>query len=726
MSPTSIKDTRHRKTRPSPPAEDSDDTVLLTPAPPCPPGYRLHSRVGHGGMGEVWKALDLSLGRVVALKFLRAIASEEELARFRREAELASRLDHSGITTVYGVGQVEGRSFIAMRYVEGTTLERWPRKDVRGLVRIVRDAAAAVQFAHSHGILHRDIKPSNILIEQAPGGSGDPQVVVTDFGLAKWLADRTRMTQTAQAVGTPPYMSPEQVCGDETDCRTDVYSLGATLHEALTGKPPFSGANALQILRKVLEEQPARISGELGAVVARAMEKDRRHRYATAAAFAADLDRWLSGRPVNAPAPGALLRLRRRIARRPLLLAGTLAAGVLLAVGLGMAPSARPADGAPALQSEISPLLLSWVTETEGREEVLARVTRSLECRAPRGRDPQAWLWLGRCRRLAGRSAAECWDRALRAEPGCPEAVLEECRERLDLYGMLRGADLGQARAESPEEVELHRAALLYAGAVRKTSSPLADYLAGFEALRARDAAGAEAAFTRYLSKVAWDGRAYILRARARSFREQYAQAESDASHAAELSPKDAGVAFLRGRIFDEQSRFTAAEREYGRAGDLNPAWAAPLAARAVLYERQGMVGAAEKDWRSVLRLNPRDADALVRVGDTLVVLGCPAEAEAKYTMALRIRPDLAAAWFGRAQARRDRQHLAEAEADLTEGLAWAPLSAAAFAARGDVRQGLGRLREAVGDWRMAGRLDEALLTTLAARLEATEKALGR
>ena len=678
--------------------------------PPSPPGYKLLQKVGSGGMGEVWKARDLQLGRLVAIKYLRAIATDEDLARFRREAETSSRLNHPGITRIYTVGQEQGRSYIVMQFVEGRTLACWPQEDPRGRVRFVRDAALAVDHAHTHGVLHRDIKPSNIMLEEpTEPDRKERNVVVTDFGLAKWLVDASPLTHTGQAVGTPAYMPPEQVLGGETGRRGDVYSLGATLYEVLSGRPPYTGDNALQILRKVVDEDPPPLDGELGAVVAKAMERNPERRYATAAEFAEDLDRWLDRQRVRAPRIGPLLRWRRRLARRkPLVTA--LAAGLLLAVAVrigstGTSPASAPAT--EAVTAKVNGLLLAWVTGRAGREELAERTLHDLEASVDRDPRPESWLWLGRCRRMVGRESASCWDEALRLWPDFREALLEQQRDRRIASGRTLGGQFGRRPVEIAE-------------------APGDQVLAAFDHLLRGQAETAESILTLYLRAVAWDGLGYALRAQARRLQRKFAEAESDSARAVELLPKDGWVAFLGALIHHDQSRFSAAEREYTRAIDLDPAWPHALAGRGRLYAEQRLPEKAEADLRGAIDRNPRDGASLVRLADVLVEQPRWTEAEAVYTRAIHVNGSDAAAWRGRARLFRARHQFAEAEEDWTKAIAADPTHARSYEERGNIRREWALHAEAIEDWRKAIELDVQLQAVLAPRIEASLKLLPR
>jgi serine/threonine-protein kinase len=221
------------------------------------PGYEVESVLGRGGMGVVHKARHLRLNRLVALKMLIAgpFALPQERERFRREAEAVARLRHTNIVQVYDSGELDGRPFFTMEYIEGGTLSQ----KLDGTPLSARDAAAlvatladAVQAAHAGGIIHRDLKPANVLLT----ADGVPKVA--DFGLARALEGETALTQSGAAVGTPSYMAPEQYHGDTKviGAVTDVYALGAILYECLTGRPPFKAESAVATLQQMLADDP--------------------------------------------------------------------------------------------------------------------------------------------------------------------------------------------------------------------------------------------------------------------------------------------------------------------------------------------------------------------------------------------------------------------------------------------------------------------------------------
>ncbi|MCP3103010.1 protein kinase [Myxococcus sp. K15C18031901] len=323
-----------------PPVSDAGEAA--TAEPPFPvPGWERYQPVrflGQGGMGRVFLTWDPGLRRHVALKFVRG--DEPELSRrFVAEARAQARVAHPRVCEVYEVGEVQGRAFIAMRYVDGVSLGALAASlSLEQKVLLVREAAEGVHAAHRAGLVHRDIKPANILVERSAEGVLSPFVM--DFGLARdW---KEGVTATGTVLGTPHYMSPEQARGEvaRLDRRADVYSLGATLYALLTGQPPIPGGNGLEVLGNIatVEPRPPRaldrdIPVDLEAITLKCLEKDRSARYGSARELAEDLSRFLDGAPVLART-GFGYRARRwlRRHRRPVVV-GT--AG-LLVVGLAM------------------------------------------------------------------------------------------------------------------------------------------------------------------------------------------------------------------------------------------------------------------------------------------------------------------------------------------------------------------------------------------------------
>jgi serine/threonine-protein kinase len=271
-------------------------------------GYRLLDELGRGGMGVVYRARQTGLGREVAIKMILRgqLASAADEQRFRAEAEAAARLDHPHIVPVYEVGDLEGRPYFSMKYIPGQTLTQLLAErplPPREAARILAAVSRAIHYAHQNGVLHRDLKPSNILIDRA----GEPHL--TDFGLAKQMANAGSLTRTGMIIGTPSYMAPEQAAGarGEVGPTSDVYSLGAILYHMLTGRPPFQAASAVDTVLLVLEQEPVpprvinpKADRDLEMIALRCLQKPADLRYASAAALADDLDAWLNNGPIAA------------------------------------------------------------------------------------------------------------------------------------------------------------------------------------------------------------------------------------------------------------------------------------------------------------------------------------------------------------------------------------------------------------------------------------------
>jgi WD40 repeat protein/tetratricopeptide (TPR) repeat protein len=347
-------------TGPDAPATETDPstpTGQVLPHVPSAPGrvlgdYELLEELGRGSMGVVYKAHQRSANRLVALKVIRADRLEdvspeqhkEWLERFRTEAQAAARIEHEHVVTVHEVGESAGQLYYSMRYVEGKSLADLLGDGPlpgRGAAAYLEAVARAVHHAHTCGILHRDLKPRNLLVDK----SERPHVA--DFGLAKCLAltGEAGLTHAGVLLGTPSYVSPEQAQdAAHATAQSDVYSLGATLYAVLTGRPPFQGATVAQTLHQVLHQEPVAprqlnpaIDRDLETIALKCLHKEPGRRYSSAAALAADLRRYLDGRPIQARPVGLVARSWRWCRRNPAV-AGLLAAvAVAVVAGTGTA-----------------------------------------------------------------------------------------------------------------------------------------------------------------------------------------------------------------------------------------------------------------------------------------------------------------------------------------------------------------------------------------------------
>lgn len=309
--------------------------------------YELIEEIARGGMGVVYRARQVSLNRTVALKMILTgqLASESDVRRFYQEAESAANLDHSGIVPIYDIGEHDGHHFFSMKFIEGGSLaDALPtlrKEDPRKLIQLVADVARAVHHAHQRGILHRDLKPANILLDE------DGQPLVTDLGLARQVESDSNITNTGAVVGTPAYMPPEQAAASkEVTTAVDIYSLGAILYEALTGRPPHKADSPMQTLMLVMEgrvtpprEVDSKIHRSLDLVCMKCLATKPEERYSSAAALAEDLENWLEGKSVSVRPPSVGSTLANAVVTNFRSAFGAaltgIAAGLLLSFSLG-------------------------------------------------------------------------------------------------------------------------------------------------------------------------------------------------------------------------------------------------------------------------------------------------------------------------------------------------------------------------------------------------------
>ena len=381
-------------------AKPRREDAVVRVAPPGRIGeFRIVREIGRGGMGVVYEAEEEALGRRVALKVLapHLVADERLRARFRREARAVARLHHTNIVPVFGVGERDGLCYYVMQMIQGRALDRIdqeaPTVPLRGpqeeptpaseaetpsperfreTARIGAQVADALAHAHSKGVLHRDIKPSNLILDE----HGD--VWVTDFGVAKVLEDAT-FTLSGDVVGTLSYMPPERFAG-HSDARGDVYSLGVTLYEWLTGRPPFPDGDAKQLIHDIthspmppLRRLDPAIPADLETIVLKAAERDPAHRYQTAEALADDLRRFLADRPILARRASLTERAWRWCRRNPLL-AGLHAAVILLLVAISVVSAVAYFQTAAANRDTG----IALRAEQDQREQAEAIATESL------------------------------------------------------------------------------------------------------------------------------------------------------------------------------------------------------------------------------------------------------------------------------------------------------------------------------------------------------------
>ncbi|VTS06076.1 WD40 repeat domain-containing serine/threonine protein kinase [Tuwongella immobilis] len=341
----------HRNTEPQSQTvtllRDREPTLTGPDRSPLPtiPGYEIEGELGRGGMAVVYRAREIALKRPVAIKTILDTRQTGSLHRFRSEAEMAAGLQHPQIVHVFGFGEVDGQPYLVLELLEGGSLADRLRRETLPAIsaaQTVAMLARAMAHAHDRQVIHRDLKPSNVLFDHA----GNLKIV--DFGLAKAANSDHNLTLTGMILGTPCYMAPEQANSEDAKIgpAADIYALGAILYECLTGRPPFKGATVNETLRQVMTDEPpslrlfdAKIPRDLESICLKCLEKDIGRRYSSASDLAADLDRFIDGRPILAKPIGPAIRTTRWIKRHPamaMLLLLMILTPAAIATGVGL------------------------------------------------------------------------------------------------------------------------------------------------------------------------------------------------------------------------------------------------------------------------------------------------------------------------------------------------------------------------------------------------------
>ncbi|MCP3902457.1 MAG: protein kinase [Planctomycetes bacterium] len=577
-------------------AEHDLDAVDPGPDLPAIDGYRILEEIGRGGMGVVYRAIQRSTKRVVAVKVMLAgpFASPSARRRFEREIELAARLRHANIVRVLESGRAGRQPYYAMDFVSGVPLDEHvcgQEPDVRALLALFASVCDAVEYAHRHDVVHRDLKPANVLVDDG----GQPYVL--DFGLAKAIGETAaegtvtaRMSIPGQIMGTLPYLSPEQAAGriDEIDARTDVYALGVMMYEALTGSLPFDATDRpTEIVRQIQEVAPPapskrsrHVSSELETIILKALEKEQERRYQSAADLGADVHRLLAGEPIHARRPSSLYVLRKKARKHRIAIALSMVALAVVVSGLIVRARGERRELAVARHTALT------------RHEALERaatnsVLGSIEALHDQHRElPEARLaWAQAQYRVEETRASGILflERLIETDESAwyAAALLAEIYERT--------GDTARARALA-ERVE-HEAADTADGWYLRSLATLDREHARRHAVRAveRDASHV----------LAWRRLAVLRRDTA-----DHAGALLAADRLIALGSDPVDWTLFRGRLLATQGRFEEAVAEYTRAMQMGPSGAKAYLARAHAYRWLGGYENAVADYDRAIEIS--------------------------------------------------------------------------------------------------------------------------
>ena len=711
--------------------------------------YRIVGELGRGGQAVVYRAEDTRLNRAVALKVMKGLGPETEdvLARFQREAEITSRLDHPGICPVYEIG-LDDIPFIAMRLVEGESLAKrlsqaksgdvdsttesfvsWEEDetthrdegdeksepssaptqagDLMASVHFIEKMARALHVAHEAGVIHRDIKPGNIMV------TAEREPVLLDFGLAREEeSEGPTLTQTGDLMGTPAYMSPEQLTGQRIrlDRRTDVYSLGVTLYEALTLQRPFDRPTREALYNAILTEEPSgvrrlntSIPRDLAVVVETALQKNRDRRYQTALEFAEELRRVRHHEPILARPVGPLGRVLRWARRRP-------AAAALVAVLIMTLPTVAALMTAYLKdQPRVEEARLARLEEAKDR--VLSEASFELAERRPD-------------------KALGLFKSVMEMEGGSPEAVAgitlahlrlrnaEAALETLDKHGAVLG--------DGAAAVLLRVSALSVSGRVTEAKTLLAsapsprtsfDYhVLAERSFPADDGSESDFQVPLFLVNQAilrsdgprlmyFELRAYAAgRAKARSVALETASVLRERWPRAASAHLYAGIAL--GNVAEDDSSLRGdAIAAYREAIRLKPGYASAHVSLGVALYAMGKFDAAVATFREAIRLRPEDSTSHFNLGNGLQAKGQLDDAIAAWREAIRLKPDLLNAHVYLARTLKAKGQLADAAAALREVIRLNPDDTESHVSLGVVLHDRGQVDDAIAAYREAIRL---------------------
>lgn len=553
--------------------------------------YEILEEVARGGMGIIYRARQMYMNRIVALKVLLSggAASELEIKRFHREAESAASLQHPNIISIYEIGEQNGIHFFTMDFIEGETFQALIKKKGRAkpLIKILIKVANALDYAHQHGIIHRDIKPSNILI------SSESEPKLMDFGLAKQVNEESVIPESS-TLGTPYYMAPEQILGSkDLDGRADIYSMGVILYEILAHRLPFHAGTIMELYHRVMDEDPwppskwnKKTDYDIETVCLKAMSKNAQDRYASAKELADDLERYCNGEPILAQRLSWWCLLKRRSARFHKIVAISIIVMVLV-VGLGVFFGLRFLGYTAQYQKQQEAMVLvqegKQLLTQKNIETARQKFSQALQL-APEYED--AYLGLGDAY-LADKQphrALPEYEHALQANPKLAAAHLGRGNAYIAMENWDKAiVELDQALKKDPEFLEAYYSRSIVWQAQKNFDKACED-----------------------LSKSDQLKKQIINRGNIFFSQKLYEQAIQDYQRVLVVAPDNYEIYYKRGRAYFELGKYPEAIADFSQAIQVSPNFADAYSQRSITYYKIGKNKEGMEDSKKFQELQKR------------------------------------------------------------------------------------------------------------------------
>ncbi|MFH1228080.1 MAG: tetratricopeptide repeat protein [Planctomycetota bacterium] len=686
--------------------------------------YAIEKKLGQGGMGAVYLALDPALNRRVALK---VITSKDAyiLERFQREAAAVAKLKHPNIVQVYEAGVINKQHYFTMDYIEGTSLDAIIKSknkaSLQNITKIILQTAAALHYAHQQNIVHRDIKPANIMIDKTG------KVHIADFGLAKQLTGLDRsLTMSGTALGTPDYMPPEQAMGkkDEIDSRSDIFSLGATLYHCITGQVPFPGKEIYEVLSKVINDDPPApstivriIAKDLETICLKCLNKDKTRRYQTADALAQDLKRYLEGAQITAKRTSSITKIYLKLMKNKFASLSIIGAVVILAA-----------------------VIIGLMTSSAGKKKEIESYRVKAESAFENKNYDESKTWCDKVLALASQDEKiqdllKKSEEIIKAQEAkkqqedkqVKEAVVKAQRT-VDLRAEAKKILERANGAPTPDQkIKLAQDALevdpTFGDAYQVIGYAYKEKAEPAKGKKPPDASLAKQPLDQVITRELYDKAfeyfskaisatptlAYSYYERALITEYTYNQPEKaipDYRKVLELDPNSHIGWFAKGNIESKQKNYGESIKSYTKAIELCPEYEGAYNNRAINYGFINELDKAIADYNEAIRLNPQYIDARSNRARTYAMQGKFDLAITGHNETIRLDPENAKAYNYRGMTYHDIEELDQAIADFTQAIKLDPKLGNAYSNRGSAYRVQGEFDRAIADFDEAIRLD--------------------